>query len=187
MAKFKRAQIEGKKTAKRAEEESLRLQRKAKRETEEAKEESQRLKREAQRKLELASAELQVWSDNTSNDITLMENDNKTTYDETLTVTSLIEPLQPNKVQDKPCTSREARNLNFNQASTGTLPTTTDYKRQCTSFEANDSFKAFVSFPSLTSIRNPNQPNVSNPSTTIASISVNASKPEHQDRELHKG
>ena len=53
-----------------------------------------------------------------------MENDNKTTYDETLTVTSLIEPLQPNKVQDKPCTSREAQNLNFNQASTGTLPTT---------------------------------------------------------------
>ena len=47
MAKFKRAKIEVKQTAEKAEEESLRLQRKAKREAEEAKEESLRLEREA--------------------------------------------------------------------------------------------------------------------------------------------
>ena len=197
MAKFKKAQIEAKQTVERAEEESLRLQqkakreaaeieeeslrlqRKAKREAEEAKEESQRLKREAQRKLELASAELQVWSD-----ITVMENDNKAT----LAVKSPVESFQPNKIQDQPCTSRDAQKLNF-QASRRTSPTTIDYKRQFTSFEANNAFKAPVSFPSLTCTRppvsfdlsNPNQAHVGNPLTTIASISVNAFEPERQD------
>ena len=137
MAKFKKAQIEAKQTVERAEEESLRLQRKAKREAEEAKEESLRLEREAQRKLELASAELQVWSDITSNDITMMENDNKAT----LAVKSPVESFQPNKIQYQPCTSRDAEKLNF-QASRRTSPTTIAYKRQFTSFEANNAFKA---------------------------------------------
>ena len=184
MAKFKKAQIEAKQTAERAEEESLGLQRKAKREAEEAKEESLCLKREVQRKLELTSAELQIWTEITSNDITMMENDIKAA----LAVKSLVESFQPNKIQDKPCTSTDAQKLNF-QASRGSLPTAIDYKRQFISFEVNNAFKAPVSFPSLTCTRppvsfdfsNPNQPHVSNPLTTITSISVNASEPEHQD------
>ena len=55
----------------------------------------------------------------TSNDITMMENDNKAT----LAVKSPVESFQPNKIQDQPCTSRNAQKLNF-QASRGTSLTT---------------------------------------------------------------
>ena len=113
-----------------------------------------------------------------------MENDNKAT----VAFKSPVETFQSKKIQNKACASRDAKKLNF-QASRGTSPTTIDYKRQFTSFEANNAFKAPVSFPSLTCTRppvsfdlsNPNQAHVSNSLTTIASISANASEPERQD------